>query len=216
MSDFLQLHGLQHARLPCPSLSSWVCSNWNPLSRWCHPNIPSLVIHFSSYPQSFPASRSFPMSWLFASSGRSTGSSISSSILPMNIQGWFSLGLTGLSPCWPRDSQESSPAPSFKSVNSLALSFPYGPILISQMTTGKTIALTIWTFVGKVMSQLFNTLSRFVILFCPRRKHLSVSWLWSLFPVILEPKKIKSVAASIFSSFICHEGMGTDSMILVF
>ena len=84
------------------------------------------------------------------------------------------------------------------------------------MTTGKTIALTIWTFVGKVMSQLFNTLSRFVIAFYPRRKHLSVLWLRSLFPVILEAKKIKSVAVSIFSSFICHEVMGTDSMILVF
>ena len=216
MSSSLWSHELLHTRLPCPSPSFRDCSNSCPLSQWCHPTISSFVKPFSSCSQSFPASGFFPMSWLFASSGRSTGSSISSSILPMNIQGWFSLGLTGLSPCWPRDSQESSPAPYFKSVNSLALSFPYGPILISQMTTGKTIALTIWTFVGKVMSQLFNTLSRFVILFCPRRKHLSVSWLWSLFPVILEPKKIKSVAASIFSSFICHEGMGTDSMILVF
>ena len=94
MSDFLQLHGLQHARLPCPSLSSWVCSNSNPLSRWCHPTISSYVIPFSSRLQSFPASESFPMSRLFPSGDRSIGAS--ASVLPVNIQDWFPLGLTGL------------------------------------------------------------------------------------------------------------------------
>ena len=84
------------------------------------------------------------------------------------------------------------------------------------MTTGKTIALTKWTFVGKVMSLLFNMLSRFVIAFLPRGKHLLISWLQSLPTVILEPKKRKSVTASTFSPSICYEVMGLDAMILVF
>ena len=84
------------------------------------------------------------------------------------------------------------------------------------MTTGKTIALTRWTFVGKVMSLLFNMLSRFVIAFLPRSKHLLISWLQSPSAVILETKKIKSVTASTFYPSICHEVMGPDTMILVF
>ena len=80
------------------------------------------------------------------------------------------------------------------------------------MTTGKTIALTRWTFVGKVMSLLFNTLSRFVIAFLPRSKHLLISWLQSPSAVILETKKIKSVTASTFYPSICHEVMGPDAM----
>ena len=89
------------------------------------------------------------------------------------------------------------------------LSHPY-------MTTGKTIALTRWTFVGKVMSLLFNTLSRFVIDFLPRSKHLLISWLQSPTTVILEPKKIKSLTVSIVSPSICHEVMGPDAIILIF
>ena len=84
------------------------------------------------------------------------------------------------------------------------------------MTTGKTIALTIWMFVGKVMSLLFNTLSRFVIAFLPRSKHLLISWLQSPSTVILEPKKIKSLTVSIVSPSIYHEVMRPDAMILVF
>ena len=84
------------------------------------------------------------------------------------------------------------------------------------MTTGKTIALTIQIFVGKVMSLLFNMLSRFVIDFLPRSKHLLMSWLQSPFAVILEPKKTKSVTVSIVSPSICHEMMGPDAKILVF
>ena len=89
------------------------------------------------------------------------------------------------------------------------LSHPY-------MTIGKTIAKTIWTFVGKVMSLLFNMLSRLVIAFLPRSKCLSISWLWSPSAVISGPKKIKSVTVSIVSPSICHEVMGPDAMILVF
>ena len=89
------------------------------------------------------------------------------------------------------------------------LSHPY-------MTTGKTIALTRWTFVGKVLSLLFNMLSRLVIVFLPRSKRLLISWLQSPSAVILKPKKIKSVTVSIISPSICHEVMGLDAMILVF
>ena len=95
MSDSLWPHGLQHARLPCPSLSPGVWSNSCSLSWWCHPTISSSVIPFSSCSQSFPASESFPMSQLFTSSGHSIGASASASVLPMNIQGWFPLGFTG-------------------------------------------------------------------------------------------------------------------------
>ena len=84
------------------------------------------------------------------------------------------------------------------------------------MTTGKTIALIRWTFDGKVMSLLFNMLSRLVIAFLSRRKHLLISWLQSPSAVILEPKKIKSVTVSIVSPSICHEAMGLDAMILIF
>ena len=93
--------------------------------------MPSSVIRFSSCPQSFPASGSFPMSQLFASSGQSTGASALASVLPMNIQGWFPLGSTGLISLCPRDSQESSPTPQAKSINSLALSLLCGPTLTS-------------------------------------------------------------------------------------
>ena len=95
VSDSLRPRGLQHARLPCPSLSPGVCSNSCQLSRWCHPTISSSVVPFSSCPQSFPASGSFSMSWLFASGGQSIGASASGSVLPMNIQGGFPSGLTG-------------------------------------------------------------------------------------------------------------------------
>ena len=94
MYDSLQAQGLQHTRLPCPSPTPGACSNSCPLSRWCHPAISSSVLPFS--PHSFPASGSFPMSQLFTSSGQSIGVSASASVLPMNIQGWFPLGWTGL------------------------------------------------------------------------------------------------------------------------
>ena len=96
MSSSLPPRGLQHGRLPCLSPTSRVCSNSCSLSRWCHPIISSSVTPFSSCLQSFPASGFFPISWFFASSGQSIGASASASVLPMNIQNWFSLGLTGL------------------------------------------------------------------------------------------------------------------------
>ena len=96
VSNSLQPHGLQQARFPCPSLSPGVCSNSGPLSKWCHPTISSSVIPFSSCLQSFPASGSLLMSQLFTSGGQSISTSDSAPVLPMNIQDWFSLGLTGL------------------------------------------------------------------------------------------------------------------------
>ena len=119
-------------------------------------------------------------------------------------------------PFCPRDSQESSPTPQFKSINSLVLSFLYSPTLTLCITSGKTIALARWTFVGKVMSLLFNKLSRLVTAFLPRSKHLLISWLQSPSAVILEPPNIKSLTVSIVSPSICHEVMGPDAMIFVY
>jgi len=96
VSHSLLPYGLQHARLPCPLLSPRSCSNSCPLSWWCHPIISSSVLPFSSCLQSFPASGSFPMSQLFTSGDQSIGASASASVLPMNIQDWFLLGLTYL------------------------------------------------------------------------------------------------------------------------
>ena len=96
MSDSLRPHGLQLARLPCPSPTPGVYSHSCPLSQWCHPTIPSSVVPFSSCLQSFPASGSFPMSQFFESGGQSIGTSASALVLPINIQDWFPLGLTGL------------------------------------------------------------------------------------------------------------------------
>ena len=92
----LRPHGLQYARFPYPSPSPRACSNSCPLSQWCHPTISSSVIPFSSWLQSYPASGSFVMSQLFASGGQSIGVSASASVLPMNMQDWFPIGLTCL------------------------------------------------------------------------------------------------------------------------
>ena len=124
-------HGLQHTRLPCPSPSPRACSNSCPLSQWCHPTISSSVVLFSSCLQSFPASGSFLMSRLFVSGGQSIGVSTSASDHPKNSQGWFPLGLTGWLSLQSKGSQESSPTPQFKSINSLVLSLLYAPTLTS-------------------------------------------------------------------------------------
>ena len=96
VSDSLWPRGLQHIRLPCPSLSPRVCSNSWLSSRWCHPTISSSVVPFSSCPQSLLASGSFPVSQFFTSGGQSIGFSASASVLPKNIQDWFPLGMIGL------------------------------------------------------------------------------------------------------------------------
>ena len=173
ISDTLQPHGLQHTRLPCPSLSPWVCSNSYPLSQWCHPTISSSVIPFSSWPQSFPASWSFPVSWLFPSGGQRIGTLTSASVLPMNIQAWFPLGLTGLVSLLSMGLSRIFSNTTVQSINSLALSLHYGPNLTSiltSITTGKSIDLIMWTFVSKAMPLLLNMLPRFVTAFLPRSR----------------------------------------------
>ena len=122
VSDSLWPHGLQPSRLPCPSLSLRVCSDSCPLSQWFHLTISSSATPFSSWSQSFPASGSFLMSHLFASGGQSLRASTLASTLSVNIQGWFPLNWLVWSPCYPKDSQESSPTPQFEGISSLALS----------------------------------------------------------------------------------------------
>ena len=132
VSDSLWPCGLQHARLPCPSPTPGACSNSCPLSWWCHPAISSSVIPFSARLQSFPASGSFQMSQFFTSGGQSIGISASASVLPMNIEDWFPLGWTGWISLQSKGlSQESSPTPQFKSINSSALSLLHSPTLTS-------------------------------------------------------------------------------------
>ena len=210
MSNSLQPHRLQHARLPCPSLFPKLCSNSCSLSWWCHPTISSSATLFSFCLQSFPASGHFSTSWLFTSGGQSIWASASASVCTKNIQGWSPLGLTGLIFFLSRDSQESSPVPQVKSINSLALSLMV-QLSHPYMITGKTIALTIQTFASKVTSLLLNTLSGFIIVLLSRSKDLLISWLQLPSLVILEPKKIKSVTVS-----ICHEAMKSDAKILAY
>ena len=167
-----------------------------------------LCHHFSSCPQSFPVSGSFPRSQFFALGGQSIGASASAPVLPMNIQGQFPLRIDWfdlLAVQWTLKGL-------LQHHNSKASVLQHSAFFMGQhshpfMTTGKTIALTIQTFVDKVMFLLFNTLSRFVLGFLPRSKCLLISWLQSPSSVTLEPKKIKSVTLSTVSP-ICHEVMG--------
>ena len=153
------------------------------------------------------------MNQLFASSGQSIGASTSASVFPINIQGllsfridWFDL--FAVQGTFRSLLQHHSSKHQFfcAQPSSVQLSHLY-------MTNGKTIALTIWTFVGKMMSLPYNTLSRFVIAFLSRSKCLLISWLQSPSVVILEPPEIKSVTVSIVSPSICHEVMELNAMI---
>ena len=185
--------------------SSWSLLKLKSIESLMPSNRLILCQSFSSCLQSFPASESFPMSWLFKSDVQSTGTSTSASVLPVNIQGWFPLGLTSLI------SLQSKGLSSFLQHHSLKASilglsaFFMAQLSHLYMTTGKTIALARQTFVGKVMSLLFNILSRFVIAFIPRSKSLLISWLQLPFAVILQSKKIKSVTVSTVSPSICHD-----------
>ena len=213
VSNSLQPHGLQHTRLPCPSLSTRVCSNSCTMSRWSHPTFSSSVIPFCL--ESFPASRSFLISQLFTLSGQGIGASASASVLPKNIQCWFPLGLTSLISL--QSKGLSSLLQHHSSKASILWCSAYHMVQLSHPhTTRKTIPVMIQNFVGKVMSLLFNILSRLVTAFLARSKHLLISWLQSPSAVIFEPKKIKSMTVSIVSPTICHEVMGLDAMILVF
>ena len=125
MSNYLQPHVLQHARLPYPSPIPRACSNSSPSSLWCHPTISFSVILFSLFHHSFPVSGSYPMSQFFPSDGQNIGASASASVLSMNNQGWFFKNWPVWSPCGLRNYQESSE--NFETINSLALSLLYNP-----------------------------------------------------------------------------------------
>ena len=193
-----------------------ICSNSCPLSLWCYLTISSSVPS-SSCPQSFSASESFPVNLLFTSDGHSTGASALASVLPMTIQGCFSVGLTDLisllseglsrvfsnTTLWKHQFFGAQP-PLWSNchIHAWLLEKPqlwlYGPLS------------TKWLLCFLIK------LSRFVTAFLSRSKCLLISWLQSLSAVILEPRKIKSVTASIFSPSICHEVMEPDATILVF
>ena len=204
MSNSLWPHELQHARLPCPSPTPRTCSNSCPLSQWCHPTISSSVVPFSSCPQSFPATGSFPVSHFFSSGGQSIGVSASASsfiIHPSNeYSGLISFRMDRLDLLEVQGTLKSLLQHSSSKASILwCLAFFIVQLSHPYKTTGKTIALTRWTFVSKVMSLLFNMLSRLVIIFLPRSKRLLISWLQSPSAVILEPKKIKSLFPHLFA-----------------
>ena len=217
MFDSLQPHGLQPARLPCPSSSPGACSNSCPSNWWCYTTISSSVIPFSSCLQSFPASGSLAMSQFFTSGGQSIGVSASASLLVMYTQDWFPLGFDWFDLLAVQGALKSLLQHNNSKASILWCSaFFMVQLLHPYMTIGKTIALTRWTFVNKVMSLAFNMLSRFVIAFFPRSESLIISWLQLPSAVILEPKKIKSLTVSIVSLSICHEIMEPDAMIFIF
>ena len=197
VSDSLQPHEPQHTRPPCPSPMAGVYPNPCPLSRWCSPTISSSVF-FSSCPQSFPASGSFPMSHLYAWGDQ---------VLEFQLQRqsfqwtprtdllwtpWTDLAVQGTLKSLPQSHSSKTSVLQHSAFFIVQLSHP-------NMTTGKTIALTRRTFVGKVMSLFFNMLSRLVIILLPRNKCLLISWLQSPSAVILEPPKIKSATVSTVS-----------------
>ena len=149
------------------------------------------------FPSIFPSIRVFSSE----SALESGGQSIAASVLPMNIQSWFPLGLIGLISFQFKGLSRVFSNTTIQKHHSSVLTLPYGPTLTfihEYKSPGKTITLTVWTFVDKVMSLLFNMLSRFVIAFFPRRKRLLISWPQSPSTVILEPKKMKSVTVSTF------------------
>ena len=212
----LRPYGLQH-RLPCSLPTPGACSNSCLLSWWCCRTISSSVVPFSSCLQCFPASGSFLMNQFFTSGGQSIGVSALTSVLSNNIQDWFPLGLTGLIlQCKGLSRVFSNTTVQKHRFFGTQLSLWSNSLDYTVHDYGKTRALTRWTFVSKLISLVFNMLSRLVIAFLPRSKRLLISWLQSPSAVILESRKIKSVTVSIVSPFICHEVMGLDAMIFVF
>ena len=203
MIESLRPHALQHTRLPCPLPSPRVCSNSCPLSWWYHPAISYYAVSFSSCLQSFPASGSFPMSHCFASCGQSIGSFGFNISLPMNIQDWFPLGLTC---CISSQSRGLSRVFSNTTVQKHQF-FSAQPSLWSNFhictwLLGRPQFLLYQNFVTKVMFLIFNMLSRFVIAFLAKSKHLVISWLQSLSTVILSHKKIVSHCIHCFPIYL--------------
>ena len=183
----LRPHGLQHTRLPCPSLPPGTCSNSCPFSQWCHPTISSSL---PPSPPAFSLSRHqglfkksvlhirWPKYWSFTVSP----SNEYSGLISFRIDWLDLLAVQGTLKSHLQDYSSKASILQCSAFFMVQLSHPY-------MTTGKTIALTKWTFVGKVMSLLFSTLYGFITDFLPRSKHLLISWMQSPSAVILEPKK---------------------------
>ena len=172
----------------------------------CHPLLllPSIFPHIMVFSNESSLHIRWPKYWSF-----------SLSISPSNeYSGLISFWIDHF--CSPRDSQESSPVPQFKSINSSAFNLLNGPTLTTIHDSWKKTALTVWAFVSKVMSLLFNMLSKFVTAFLYMSKTLLVLWLQSLSAVILELEKRKSATVSTFPPSICHEAMRLDTMILGF
>ena len=167
----------------------WSVLNLMPIESVMPSNHLILCCPLPRLPSIFPSIRVLSNESGLHISGQSIGVSASVSVFPVNIQGLLHLGLMVGSPCNPRDPHESSPAPQFESINSLALSLLYGPTLTSVQTPEKTIALTIETCVSKVISLLFDTLSMLIIAFLPRRKCFLISQLQLLSAVIFNPRK---------------------------
>ena len=186
--------------------SPWLCWNSCPLSQQYHPSISTSVVPFSSCLKSFPASGYFPMSWLFTSGGQSIGASALASALPMNIQGWFPLGLTGLISL-----QSKGPSRVVFSITIWKHQF-FG--ILSYLWTNTHICTwllektQLWLYrllLAKWYLYFLICCLGFVIAFLPRSKHLLISCLQSSSTVIWEPKKIKSVTVSTFPPAICHK-----------
>ena len=203
VSDSLRPHGLQHTRPPCPSPIPRVYSNSCPLSQWCHPTISSSVSPSPAQHQGFSNESilyiRWPKYWSFSFS--ISPSNEYSGLISFRIN-WFDLlAVQGTLKSLLQHHNSKTSILQHSAFFMVQLSHPY-------MTTGKTIVLTRWTFVGKVMSLHFNMLSRLVITFLQRSKSLNFVAAVSPSVVILEPKKIISVTVSIVSSSICHEVMG--------
>ena len=183
--------GLKHARPPCPSLSPGVFSNLCPLSWLCHSTISSSITPFSSCHESFPASESLPMSRIFNSGGKSFGASASASVLPINIQGWLPLELSGLISLlskWLSRVISSTTIPKHRFFSTQPF---YGTIFTSVHDYWENHSFGYMDLCWQSDISAFNTLSRFVKAFLSKSKHLLTSWLQSLSAVILEHKEIK-------------------------
>ena len=220
MSDSLQTLGLQHARLPYPSPSPGVYSNLCPSSRWCHPTISSSVIPFSSHLQSFPASGSFEWVRSLHQVSKVLEFQISTSVLQMNTQDWFPFWIDWFDLLAVQGTLKSLPQ-HHSSKSSFLLCSAFFIVQLSHlyMTTGETIALTTWTFVGKVMSLLFSILSRLVTDFLPRNNFFFFNFMAAVTlcsDLEHHPPSKKSLTVSIASPCICHEVMGPDALILFF
>ena len=209
-------HGLQNSWLPCPSLCPTVCSYSCALSRWCHPTI-SFCQPILLLPSAFPSIRVFSNELALCIRWPNIRAPASTSVFPINIQVWFLLGLTSLFSLLSKGlsivvSSTTVQKPQFLGAQSSL--WPNSHICTWLLE--KIRVLTLQTFFSKLMSLLFNMLSRFIIVLLSRSKHLLVSWLQSPSTVILEPKKIKSVTALTFSPFICYDVMRSDAMFLIF